>query len=365
MQFKKIGGEQKLNINLEELGWNSWFEKEYHENNPEGVPCRIVEQHKNSYIVQNETGVFKAKLSGKMVYEVEFAAVGDWVSVTGGESDEFRIVEYIYSRKSKISRKVAGKKSVEQIIASNIDYLFIVISLNDDFNLRRAERYLAAAYESGAEPVIVLSKSDVCEERDEKIGEIRKIAKDVDVICTTVFEKDGLKELECYLEKGSTAALVGSSGVGKSSIINRLIGKEVMKTGSIREDDSKGRHTTTSRELIHLENGANIIDTPGMRELQLWDAEEGIEILFEDIAELEKMCRFKDCTHSGEPGCAVSEAVLSGQIDKKRYESYLKLKKEAYFMEERKEKSLARIEKDKWKKIGMFQKEIYKSTGKK
>ncbi len=195
-----------MNINLKDLGWNSWFEKEYYENNPIGIPARVVEQHKNSYVVQNETGSFKAKLSGKMMHENEFAAVGDWVSVTGSENDEFRIIEYIYSRKSKISRKVAGKRSTEQIIATNIDYLFIVISLNDDFNLRRAERYLTAAYESGAEPVIVLSKSDICENIEEKMDEIRKNAKDVDLISTTVFEKEGLKELEGYLVKGVTAA---------------------------------------------------------------------------------------------------------------------------------------------------------------
>jgi ribosome biogenesis GTPase len=263
--------------------------------------------------------------------------VGDWVVVSMFDGERKAIIHEVLPRHSRIARKVAGKKQQEQVIAANIDTLFVVQSLDNNFNLRRLERYLVLAREGGVAPVVILSKADLCPNPDEKQRQVRTVSGDAPVLVTSAESSDGLPTLRQMLRPGLTYAFVGSSGVGKSTLINRLAGAELLKTAAVRDVDAKGRHTTTHRELIVLPEGALLIDTPGMREMQLWDAAEGMDDAFADIIELTAQCRFADCSHTTEKGCAVLLAVEAGDLPPERYQSFLKLAKEAAFHENRQE----------------------------
>ena len=247
--------------------------------------------------------------------------------MVGCADPDTAVIHLVLPRKSLFVRKAAGTSKTEQVVAANIDTVFLCMSLNNDFNLRRLERYLAVAWESGAEPVVVLTKADLCADLPQKQREVEAIAMGVDILTTSAMESDGYRQIMPYITQGRTVAFVGSSGVGKSTLINRLLGEERLATDGLRNDD-KGHHTTTHRELLFLPNGAMVIDTPGMRELGMWDAASGVEQTFGDIEELAARCRFRNCSHSSEPGCAVRAALESGHLDTGRWQSYQKLKNE-------------------------------------
>jgi ribosome biogenesis GTPase len=290
----------------------------------------VSAQYNNVYKAITENGEIAAEISGKLHYSVkersEYPTVGDFVMVDRTENAQGNgIIHHILTRKSVFARKVAGSKEDIQIVASNIDTVFICMSLNNDFNLRILESYLAIAWDSGAIPIIVLTKSDICLEIEERLNEISSVAIGVDVLVTTSTSDEGYQSLKRYLSDGKTVAFVGSSGVGKSTLINGLLGQKILDTNGIRNDD-KGRHTTTRRELIMLPNLGVVIDTPGMRELGIISAD--LTKSFADIDELASNCRFNDCTHKNEPNCAIQKAIKDGILSIERLESYWKLKKE-------------------------------------
>lgn len=334
-------------MNLNILGWNEAYENAFQEFKNQGYAAgRVFAEYKNFYKVIYEGGEVLSEISGKLLHGAEvqqdFPAVGDWVAISPRQSENRGTIHHVLPRKSKFSRKVAGTNTREQIIAANIDTVFIVNSMNNDFNPRRIERYLLLAWESGANPVIVLSKSDLCENLEEIRAEAEAIALGVPVHAVSTYMASGIEELKKYFNEGQTVALLGSSGVGKSSIINYFLGEEIMKVQELRGDGQKGRHTSTHREIFVLPEGGLIIDTPGMREIQLWDANEGLSEAFEDIKAAASNCFFKNCKHEKEPGCTVREAIENGIIDEKRLESYKKLEKELYYLE-KKQSNAARL----------------------
>ena len=294
------------------------------------VVGRILSQEKGLYRVITEFGEKLAEISGKFRYEAkclsDYPAVGDFVMVDWNPAGGNAVIHHILPRKSCFTRKAAGQRR-EQMVASNVDTLFLCMALNKDFNLRRLERYLTIGWDSGVIPVIVLTKSDLCTDLESKLSEVESVAFGVDVLVTSSVDVDGEMQIRPYIVEGKTVAFLGSSGVGKSTLINRLLGEERLETQALRNDD-KGRHTTTHRELILLPSGGMVIDTPGMRELGMWDSAEGVETTFADIEELANRCRFSDCTHTSEPGCAVLSALEDGSLDPSRWNSYLKIKTE-------------------------------------
>lgn len=298
---------------------------------PEGtIRCRVIRQQREQYGIADEQGnEYAARVSGKYMNNAaaadDYPAVGDYVAAR--IEGDTAIIHALFPRKSAFVRKVSGKTFAAQVVAANVDTVFLCMSLNENFNARRMERYVAAAWESGARPVIVLTKADICSDVDAKLNELYSAAPGVDIVAVCAMDGMGMDKLSPYIAKGETITFVGSSGVGKSTLINRLTGSDTMQTGAI-SGGGRGRHTTTHRELIPLANGATLIDTPGMRELGMMDAEAGIEAAFEDIEQAARGCRFADCTHTNEPGCAVRAAIERGEISRERFESYKKLSAE-------------------------------------
>ena len=297
---------------------------------PERIVGRITLQEKGMYRIRTVMGEQNALVSGKFQFDAQsssdYPAVGDYVMVSCADPAT-AIIHQVLPRKSLFVRKAAGTSKTEQAVAANIDTVFLCMSLNNDFNLRRLERYLAVAWESGADPVVVLTKADLCADLPQKQREVETIAMGVDILTTSSMELEGYRQIMPYITEGRTVAFVGSSGVGKSTLINRLLGEERLATDGLRKDD-KGHHTTTHRELLFLPNGAMVIDTPGMRELGMWDTASGVEQTFTDIEALAARCRFRNCSHTSEPGCALRVALRSGELDSGRWQSYQKLKNE-------------------------------------
>lgn len=323
---------------------------------PEQTVGRITLQEKGMYRLRTVTGEQNALVSGRLQFDArspsDYPAVGDYV-MAGCADPDTAVIHQVLPRKSLFVRKAAGTAQTEQVVAANIDTVFLCMSLNNDFNLRRLERYLAIAWESGAAPVVVLTKADLCGDLPQKEREVGSVAMGVPVLAVSALDADGYGQIMPYVTEGRTVAFVGSSGVGKSTLINRLLGEERLATDGLRKDD-RGHHTTTHRELLFLPNGAMVIDTPGMRELGMWDAASGVGQTFGDIEELAARCRFRDCSHTGEPGCAVRAALESGLLDAGRWQSYQKLKSENSYAadsegylaaKERKFKEIAKINK--------------------
>ncbi|WP_371812542.1 ribosome small subunit-dependent GTPase A [Sporosarcina sp. Marseille-Q4063] len=343
-------------MTLKEYGWNNTHEANWEEiDNEKCVPGRITLEHKKMYRVITTEGEWLSVCSGSMQYEAterkDFPAVGDWVAVEKMPGEERGIIHAILPRTSLFSRKVAGMTIAEQIIAVNIDIVFLVMSMNNDFNARRLERYLVAAYDSGATPIVVLTKKDMCDDTSFYIEVAQNIALGAEIFAVSNVTGEGIDELTALLKNNKTAALLGSSGVGKSSIMNAICGSEMMAVQGIREDDAKGRHTTTHRELIKIPTGGILIDTPGMREFQLWDNNESLDSGFQDINDLANNCKFIDCQHNNEPGCAIQNALSTGELAEDRYSSYLKLQKELAFLDRKLDRAAQATERNKWKKI--------------
>ncbi len=307
-------------------------------------PARVVAQFSHSYNLMTADGPHGASVTGKFEFLAakrgDYPAVGDWVLAEPLPGEHRSVIHAVLPRRSAMVRKAAGAVVEDQIVGANLDYLFIVNALNQDFNLRKIERYMIAAWESGASPVVLLTKADLCADPEAFAEQVGNAAPGVPVHCVSALADAGKEALDAYLKPGATIGITGSSGVGKSTLLNWLAGKNLQLTQDIREDDARGRHTTTHRELFLLGGGALVLDTPGMRELQLWDARDGWQQAFADIELLASNCRFRDCKHDGEAGCAVLQALSSGELDPKRYANYRKTEKELAHLA-RKERSAA------------------------
>lgn len=310
---------------------------------------RVVEEHKGLYRVMTESGMIMGKPSGKFNFEAsekgDFPAVGDWVYLDmPREGAGKALIVEVLPRQTKFYRKIAGNRFDRQVVTSNMDTLMICMALNKDYNIKRLERYIPLAWDSGAMPVILLTKADLCEDVEGHVAEVENICHGIPVIAVSTYEEEGIEEVEAYLGEGETLALVGSSGVGKSTLINALLGEEIQDTKGLMSTE-RGRHTTTYRRLIQVPTGGIIVDTPGMKEIGLLEDSQGFGEAFSDILDLEANCKFSDCAHKTEPGCKIKEAIANGDLKQERYDDYVKLKKEARRAEQKRLLQQKRAEK--------------------
>jgi len=319
----------EMPFSLVELGWNTFFEAQVSKEDLHNFTiARVAVEYKNHYLLYSALGELEAELSGRLLFSTstksELPKVGDWVLITPYDGDK-AIIQSVLKRKTCLSRKVAGNAFEEQVIAANLDLLFIVQGLDDDFSINRLERYLSIV-EGTIKPVIVLNKADLCTDNETKTGEVKSRLSHVPVIIICALD-GSIAEIEAYFSSSATAGFVGSSGAGKTTLINRLAGMQ-MRTGEVRRSDGKGRHTTTNRQLVRLPGGRILIDTPGMRELQLWTAGNLAESAFPEIEQLAIRCRFRDCNHTGDEGCAVLQAIDQNKLSHEQYRNYIKLRRE-------------------------------------
>ena len=354
---------------LQTLGWDDRLGEQFEPFAADGlIPGRVAVQHRGAYDVLTSVGELRCDVSGRLVHEAgspaDLPVVGDWVAVAARTGESGGTIQGVLPRRTKFSRKTAWQAAEEQVLAANVDVVFLVTSLNEDLNLRRLERYLTLAMESGAQPVIVLTKSDLHPAPEAAAAEVGVTASGVPVHAISNLTGTGLDDIRTHLGPGITAALLGSSGVGKSTLVNTLAGEELLATQEIR-DDGRGRHTTIRRELVQLPDGSMVIDTPGMRELQLWAADDGLEEAFEDVTELFAHCRFSDCAHDTEPGCAVRAALKAGTLDPQRWESYVKLERELEHLERKVDKRAAAEARKRWKQLGLEGRENMRLKGRK
>jgi ribosome biogenesis GTPase / thiamine phosphate phosphatase len=343
-------------IHLHSLGWHASFAVHLSQlADPSLEPARVIIRQKNRYILSDGEREWEAEISGRIHYAArssgDYPAVGDWVAVRKRPDEGSATIHTILARRSCFIRRNPGVREEEQIIAANIDVVFLVDAFDAGVNMRRLERYLVIAAQGGARPVIVLNKADLDPDADEVVDEVRVTLPGIPVVVTSAKKNQGLEALLEHLKPGETAALLGPSGAGKSTIANALLGEERFEIGEVREGDRRGRHTTSHRELVRLPSGGLLIDTPGMRELQLWDIDEEVQETFEDIEELALHCKFRDCRHGIEPGCAVAKAIEEGTLDPGRLVNYEKMQKELAFQERRTNKAAQLREKERWKKI--------------
>ncbi len=362
-------------MNLEQLGWHTFFSDAFAGYEGQDlIPGRVIRCERNQWTVATTDAERPATIIGKVRFSglvEDIPTVGDWVAVLPDEDTGTGIIHAVLPRRTRVSRKAvssgglpeSGGRSDEQLLAANIDYLFIVAGLDNDFNVRRIERYLLTAYEGGTTPVIVLNKTDVCEDVERRVLEVQPSAPGVDILRVSAATGEGMEQFKTYLRVGKTGALVGSSGTGKSTIINRLLGFEKQATTAVRNGDSRGRHTTTRRELIVLPSGGILIDSPGMRELQIWVGQETMKKAFADIESLAEGCRFRDCSHTQEPGCAVLAAVKDGSLAEGRLKSYHKLQREQQRLEIRRDGKEKYLERRRGKKFAALVKQVKRLKG--
>jgi ribosome biogenesis GTPase len=342
-------------MRLQNLGWNSYFAAQFERYRDRGLaPARVAFQGKDTFRLYTEIGELWSEIAGRMRHEersgADFPVCGDWVAAQIVSGDR-AVIHAVLPRRTKFSRKEAGDRTREQVLSANIDTVFVVTGLDGDFNVRRMERYLILAGESGADPVLVLNKADLCHDVGSRAAEARVVAGGAPVIALSALADPDIEALRVLIREGETAALLGSSGAGKSTLVNRLLGREVQKTGQVISGTDRGRHTTTSRDLLLLPSGGLVIDTPGMREVQLWIEGEGLGTAFGDIERLAGRCRFRNCRHAGEPGCAVLEAVANRALEAPRLENYRKLQREIEHFSLKREHSANWVEKQRWRKV--------------
>ncbi len=350
------------------LGWNSHFQKHFDNIcNDKLSPARVVGVHKNSFLINQGRGEETlVTLAGRLNHLKEslFPVIGDWVLVAD------KVINDVLPRKNTLSRGASGARgkhdmqpNKEQVIAANLDTVFIVSGTDRDFNIRRIERYLTLVYNCGLNPVIILTKADLHQDPEHFVSDVEDIAFGVPVHLVSANESHGLMSLETYISQGQTISMVGSSGAGKSTLINRLYGKIVQSTNNVSEHVGKGKHTTTNRSLILMPQGGMVIDNPGIREIGFWDDGGGLDVAFPEIEDLSKTCRFHDCSHSHEPGCQVLHGITIGTIKQSRLDSYQKMKRELAYLSDRQQKSADRVEKERWKGVALKIKAINKRKG--
>ena len=356
-----------MTFDLNDLGWDEQWASVFAPHAAAGlIPARVAIEFNYIYRLYAASGELQAQHAGRLRHEARsreaLSAVGDWVAARPTAGEASATIEALLPRRSRFSRKVAGELTEEQIVAANVDTVFLVMGLDGDYNPRRLERYLLLAFESGARPVILLNKSDVANHLSDDLDEIRALAVGIPVHAISATSGSGIEAIAEYLGPGKTGALLGSSGVGKSTLVNALVGEERLKTRDVRASDSRGRHTTRNRQLILLPGSRGLlVDTPGMRELQLWTQSEGSQETFDDILALASGCHFTDCRHRDEPRCAVKQAIEDGTLAADRLEGFLKLQEELTSLEKRKDVRAQIDERRNVKTINQSLKKLYKS----